>query len=295
MVLLYTLAYTVRSYLFLREISIRIRWFRREYEEGSRPELEILTEQPERFLRRNVTITMSARWNDERRFTISSPVSVGREGVARISTDISLPRGHYNASSAKLVVPDPLGLTSAFRTVESPGALSLFSVVGEGINAPERVAVGGEDVRFNRSSERSDTLLETRPYVFGDNPQRISWNAYAHTGELHIRIGEEREHPHRNVTVVGDLRPPAPGASLECLDELLRTVLGTGRALEEKGYCVHWGWSNGVRIGSGNIEAVQRYTASITWDSREDLIRFRSRGTTMILVSVRDIDETGSC
>lgn len=296
LVVLYSLLLIVRSHIILQRISARIRWHRNEYEEGSYPEVELQMDALPRNLRRWTVLSLQATWDGGgRSFALDRPLPEEVGEVVRLSATEPIARGNYIVSVALLRIHDPLHLFSTRRFLALNGILSVTSGVGTGIEISDRHTAGGEDARFNRNRERSDLLLETRPYVVGDNPQRISWNAFAHTGELHIRIGDELALPHREVIVIGDLRPTPKRATMPCLDQLLRVVLGTGKRLEELGYHVFYGWSNGERVGSGGQEGAQRATAGLTWDSRDGLSTFRRDRARVLVVSIDAIHETPPC
>jgi len=65
-------------------------------------------------------------------------------------------------------------------------------------------ANGGEAYRRGPPLERTDDLVDHRPYMPGDDPRRINWKLYGHGGELFIRQGEREPPPHSNLTVLID-------------------------------------------------------------------------------------------
>jgi hypothetical protein len=54
------------------------------------------------------------------------------------------------------------------------------------------------------SFQRTDNLVDHRPYVPGDDPRRINWKLYGHSSELLVREGEREPPPHSNITIVVD-------------------------------------------------------------------------------------------
>lgn len=50
----------------------------------------------------------------------------------------------------------------------------------------------------------NDDLTEQRQYVPGDDPRRINWKLYGHSGELFVREGEKRSEPLPEIAVVID-------------------------------------------------------------------------------------------
>jgi uncharacterized protein (DUF58 family) len=83
--------------------------------------------------------------------------------------------------------------------------------------------------------DRSDELIEARPYHPGDDTRRINWNAYAHSEILFVRIGEETPPP----TINGEILVDARGVD-SCADEdqLISTALGIAEELSRRGWTV---------------------------------------------------------
>jgi hypothetical protein len=66
-------------------------------------------------------------------------------------------------------------------------------------------AKGGEANRQDSPTlERTDYLIDHRPYVPGDDPRRINWKLYSHGGELIIRQGEREPPPSSSMTILID-------------------------------------------------------------------------------------------
>jgi len=114
-------------------------------------------------------------------------------------------RGAYFSAFDEFAVIDIFGffrfafLLSAgadARLLASPGA------------APETVAVNAGAGEANRSPEfsfqRTDNLIDHRPYIPGDDPRRINWKLYGHGGGLFVREGEREPPPHSNIIIMVD-------------------------------------------------------------------------------------------
>ena len=54
------------------------------------------------------------------------------------------------------------------------------------------------------SLQRSDILIDHRPYTPGDDPRRINWKLYGHGGNLFVREGEREPPPHSALAVLVD-------------------------------------------------------------------------------------------
>jgi len=287
--ILYSLIWIFAMVPGLRRLSPAASWHRNGYVEGDTPELEITTGTIPRILKRNVRIVLRARWF-ERRIDVEEPLrkSVQRNAAGGMAGG-SAGRGTYRVERSALLAYDPLRLFFLAAPMAAPGDLRVTSAAGNDGNSPVSGRSGGDSGMRRQSQMRSDTLLETRPYVSGDNPQRISWNAFAHTGELHIRIGDEVPPPARDVLVVGDLRRPAPGADIGLLDRVLRAVRGTAGGLQDAGYRVTVAWSNGTRVASLRAEDIRLATAPLYWDDTDALDRLDDSRVPVVIVSLESL------
>jgi uncharacterized protein (DUF58 family) len=74
--------------------------------------------------------------------------------------------------------------------------------------ADEPVSTAARAGETNRVPEqvfqRTDNLIEHRPYVPGDDPRRINWKLYSHGGGLFVREGEREPPPHSNILILVD-------------------------------------------------------------------------------------------
>jgi hypothetical protein len=116
-------------------------------------------------------------------------------------------RGAYFSDYDEFAVFDILGFFRfAYRipvSIES-GARLLAGPYAASDSIPVK-ARGGDSNRHDSSSlERTDYLIDHRPYVPGDDPRRINWKLYGHCGELIIRQGEREPPPHSNITILID-------------------------------------------------------------------------------------------
>jgi uncharacterized protein (DUF58 family) len=155
-------------------------------------------------------------------------------------------RGLYRIAAAEIVFPDPLSLVQVRFRARPPlpvhGRRSVGGVMPPLLRVlPRPAPLSSEDPdpelaagrrRGDLSNERNEELIETRPYHPGDDIRRINWSAFAHSGELFLRIGEETPPPAWAVRVVVDTRGVTGVASL---DTLIATALGTAQRLEPGG------------------------------------------------------------
>jgi len=114
-------------------------------------------------------------------------------------------RGAYFSAYDELAVFDTLGFFRfAFRIPVEDGARLLVSPHAA-LEAITVQAKGGDSDRRDASAiERTDDLIDHRPYVPGDDPRRINWKLYSHGSELFIRQGEREPPPHSNITILID-------------------------------------------------------------------------------------------
>jgi len=132
-------------------------------------------------------------------------------------------RGAYFGSFDKLEIFDVFGFfyfsfkifcTHAERLICTPHLIE---------NAPAISGFsGGETRREERSVMRTDDFIEQREYIPGDDPRRINWKIYGHSGNLFVREEDRAPPPHSTLVVL--ISAEADGA------------LFSGRANKQKGF-----------------------------------------------------------
>ena len=128
-----------------------------------------------------------------------------KTGVEQQLTFQAKKRGAYFSAYDEFAIFDILGyFRFAFRIPAGNGVRLLVSPHGSCEPVPV-MAKGGESERQDAPAvERTDDLIDHRPYVPGDDPRRINWKLYSHGGELFIRQGEREPPPHSNITILID-------------------------------------------------------------------------------------------
>ncbi|MEL3906238.1 MAG: DUF58 domain-containing protein [Treponema sp.] len=124
-----------------------------------------------------------------------------------------LPRGRYFYRRQYLCLHDFAGFfsiifimqcsTDGYRNNRLLRQLRTYTVAP----APEPVA--GLELPVLRSqhiceapaAERTAELYESRPYIPGDDPRKIHWKLYAHTGSLSIKLGAYQPPPVKHVSI----------------------------------------------------------------------------------------------
>jgi len=125
-------------------------------------------------------------------------------GISQAETFHVKKRGAYFSACDELAIFDILGFFRfAFRIPAGRSAL-LASPPAASEGIPVRAKGGESDRHDSISVERTDELIDHRPYVPGDDPRRINWKLYSHGGELFIRQGEREPPPHSNITILID-------------------------------------------------------------------------------------------
>jgi len=120
-------------------------------------------------------------------------------------------RGAYFSSYDEFAVFDIFGLFRfAYRmpTVDSGAACCDARLLVSPNSGAEPLPVRARGGEANRQDspvlERTDYLIDHRPYVPGDDPRRINWKLYGHGGELIVRQGEREPPPSSGLTILID-------------------------------------------------------------------------------------------
>lgn len=163
------------------------------------------------------------------------PVDANGGGLVPVAGALPA-RGLYTPSRIRLLLSDPLRLFVVSAVLRDTGSWApvLRRLPDEAACAGSQrpVAHGDGQRREWVSRERSDELIEARPYVPGDDTRRINWKAYAHSGDLFVRIGEELPPPSRSVILVLRALPRHTEAEL---DRLISQALAAADELERDG------------------------------------------------------------
>ena len=122
-------------------------------------------------------------------------------------------RGYYLPERPRILVRDYAGLFSwSVNQREAPSA-ETFPVYPEPDSGSRFRLPPGKTGRISGKSTfyRSEELHETRQYHPGDDPRRINWKVYAHTGALSVREGELLPPPSAEYVFIFNTRDPAEG------------------------------------------------------------------------------------
>jgi hypothetical protein len=164
-------------------------------------------------------------------------------------------RGAWFSKYDELAVFDAAGFFCfSFRIPQpaSPRLLTSPAAAEEAI--PVTIHSGGEEQRSDQRFERTDNLIEHRPYVPGDDPRRINWKLYSHGGELFVREGEREPPPHSHLYILIDTESdPAlytASRARTAVDLLCENGLAASLACIESGMDVVIGYSGAAAADS---------------------------------------------
>jgi hypothetical protein len=160
-------------------------------------------------------------------------------------------RGAYFSSYDEFAVFDIFGffrfafLLSAganARLLASPGAAQ------EPVSVHARAGESNQQPEF--SFQRTDNLIDHRPYIPGDDPRRINWKLYGHGGGLFVREGEREPPPHSNIVIMVDCEyDPSLYKLAEAargIDVLCENAMAAAQACMESGMDVLIGYTGVV-------------------------------------------------
>jgi hypothetical protein len=114
-------------------------------------------------------------------------------------------RGAYFSAYDEFAVFDALGFFRfAWRIPHASGVRLVAAPQAAGEPLPLSARAGESNRQPECSFQRTDTLIDHRPYVAGDDPRRINWKLYGHGGGLFVREGEREPPPHSNIIILID-------------------------------------------------------------------------------------------
>jgi uncharacterized protein (DUF58 family) len=123
----------------------------------------------------------------------------------RTSTFTVPERGAYYSAYDELTIFDALGFfRCSFRIPQDSSPRLLAGPKAAALPLSVNVRSGGAEHRNDPQYQRTDDLIDHRPYVPGDDPRRINWKLYSHDGELFVREGEREPPPHSHLLILVD-------------------------------------------------------------------------------------------
>ena len=151
--------------------------------------------------------------------------------ITNAETTMNIPRperGFYIAKTHAVVVSD----FSGFLTLKKYRILGLrpdpLVVLPEPEKRPFPDLPSGRSGTFQGKStyRRSEELYEVRPYQPGDDPRKINWKVYAHTGELSIKEGDLLPPPFSEyILILNTMMPVDPDKeTCQLFDKLINRI-----------------------------------------------------------------------
>lgn len=132
---------------------------------------------------------------------------------------------------------------------------------------PVSLKSGGSAHRQEAHYHKTDDLTDNRPYIPGDDPRRINWKLFGHSGSLFIREGEPEPPPESQYTIILDTSYDLHSQKEACkaVDGLCETALYILSDLHNKGISVGIGFNKSECKLCTPHEAVQflSYPAAI--------------------------------
>ena len=166
-------------------------------------------------------------------------------------------RGAYFSAYDEFNVFDSLGFFRlTFRLPVEKDARLLASPRRADEPPEVRARAGDSDLQPEFSFQRTDDLIDHRPYVPGDDPRRINWKLYSHGGGLFVREGEYEPPPHSNILILVDTEYDpslySPGEARDGIDLLCENALAAALACKDSGMDVLVGFGAETAVGAAN-------------------------------------------
>jgi len=157
-------------------------------------------------------------------------------------------RGAYFSAYDEFAVFDIFGFFRfAFLLSAGANARLLASPGPAQEPVPVHAKAGESNQQPEFSFQRTDNLIDHRPYIPGDDPRRINWKLYGHGGGLFVREGEREPPPHSNIVIMVDCEYDTPLYNLtearRGIDVLCENALAAAQACMESGMDVLIGYT----------------------------------------------------
>ena len=187
-------------------------------------------------------------------------------------------RGAYFSTHDEFAVFDILGFFRfTFRLPVENNARLLASP--RAVDEPQSVnaRAGESTLKPEFTIQRTDNLIDHRPYVPGDDPRRINWKLYGHGGGLFVREGEYEPPPQSKLVILVDteydrLLYRLPQAR-RGIDLLCENALAAALACVESGMDVLTGYCGGVIQGAihNEIHSAAELATALAWPAASPL------------------------
>jgi len=192
-------------------------------------------------------------------------------------------RGAYFGLADEFAVFDILGFFRFAFRLPAENDARLLASPRAAVESPAVNARAGEStLKPEFSIQRTDNLIDHRPYVPGDDPRRINWKLYSHGGGLFVREGEYEPPPQSNIVILVDTEyDPLLYRKREApygIDLLCENALAAALACTELGMDVLAGYSGGVIhnvihkvIHGENVSTLPALATVLAWPAASPL------------------------
>jgi hypothetical protein len=173
-------------------------------------------------------------------------------------------RGAYYGPMDRLFIGDILGLFRLYLPIpqdKEPRLLALPGAAAEPIQV--YIQSGGDSRRQTPRYQRTDNLIDHRPYTPGDDPRRINWKLYGHapSNELFVREGEPEPPPHSRLLILVDtLADPAlysPASGRRGVDILCENALAIALEYAHRNMEISIGYSGSTLTEGAETELAE--------------------------------------
>jgi hypothetical protein len=165
-------------------------------------------------------------------------------------------RGAYFGACDKIKIFDVFGFFSFMFNVvcEKTERLLVRPRIIE--DAPSvKNYVGGAEKRSDNQIVRTDDLIDQRPYIPGDDPRRINWKLYGHSGGLFVREEDREPPPHSVLFMLLCTETSGSRDGIAAVDSLCDAAFAIARDNSEFGIDIFLG-SNGMDFQGGDLETI---------------------------------------
>jgi uncharacterized protein (DUF58 family) len=210
-------------------------------------------------------------------------------------------RGAYYGDRDIFISCDILGFFHASRPIPQDRAARLLAMPAA---APEVIPVyiqsGGDSRRQTLRYQRTDNLIDHRPYIPGDDPRRINWKLFGHSGDLFVREGENEPPPHSKLSILIDtLTDPvlySPEAGRRSVDLLCENALAVALEYKRRGMEIMLGYNGGELTGvkPGELPAFLSYPSALIPETEGDLPSPPEDRNVLILALPRSSSESSA-
>jgi uncharacterized protein (DUF58 family) len=159
-------------------------------------------------------------------------------------------RGAWYSEYDELLFFDALGFFCLSRRVFQEGEPRILAGPRQAEDPVSlRIRSGGTEQRSNVHYQRTDNLIDHRPYIPGDDPRRINWKLYSHGESLFVREGEPEPPPHSRLLILVDTQADpllfSLPAARRAVDLLCENALAATLEYAEAGMDILVGYTGG--------------------------------------------------